>query len=83
MVILFCFAVYDKTRKLILNEKSIFWSTVNIFHSGKKLTLTMSTDVINNDENVFQDDVPIIDADEKEEVSTPVVVKDRHKHSIS
>ncbi len=54
--------------------------TVNIFHSGKKLTLTMSTD---NDENVFQDDVPIIDADEKEEVSTPVVVKDRHKHSIS
>ena len=57
--------------------------TVNIFHSGKKLTLTMSTDVLNNDENVFQDDVPIIDADEKEEVSTPVVVKDRHKHSIS
>jgi hypothetical protein len=54
--------------------------TVNIFYSGKKLTLTMSTD---NDENVFQDDVPIIDADEKEEVSTPVVVKDRHKHSIS
>ena len=84
--------VIDKRANFILRKKVLFNSDLHRRQTVNDLAFKFFTSfsmwssaeaTTSSDSSVVSDVVPIIDDDESAEKSTDVVVKDRHKHSIS